>query len=317
MIRFVLHRIASTIPVLVIVTVLTFLLTNVLGGDPLYSLIGEDEVVLTPEAEAQLRQEFGLDRPLPVRYATWLVDALGGDLGRSFQTRESVAGTIGERLPVTLQLAAAAWVFALVIALPLGIAAAVKRNSWVDHGASALALAGVATPSFWMGLMLILIVAVWLRLLPPSGFVSVTENPLRALEYLLLPGLTLGVNLIGTIARQTRSGMLEVLHQDYIQTARAKGLKERTVILRHAMRNAMLPVLTVLGLQFANLLGGTVIIEQVFAIPGIGRLAVAAVFSQDFPMIQGIVLLAAVATLIGNLATDILYSVFDPRIKFS
>lgn len=316
MIRFTLHRVTSTIPVLFIVTVLTFSLTNVLGGDPLYSLIGEDEVVLTPEAEEQLRHELGLDRPLPVQYLSWLSDALRGDLGQSFQTKESVASAIGDRLPVTLQLAAVAWLFAVVIALPLGIAAAVRRSTWVDHAASSLALAGVATPSFWMGLMLILVVGVWLRLLPPSGFVGVWDSPLQALQYMILPGLTLGVNLIGTIARQTRSGMLEVLGQDYIRTARAKGLRERTVLTKHALRNAMLPVLTVLGLQFANLIGGTVIIEQVFAIPGIGRLAVASVFAQDFPMIQGVVLLAAVATLIGNLLTDIMYSVFDPRIKF-
>lgn len=301
---------------LIIVSVLTFSLTNVLGGDPLLALLGE-ETVLEPEAEALMREELGLNDPLPIQYLTWARAAIRGDLGTSIQSGQPVTEALRARLPVTIQLAALAWAMSITIALPLGVISAIRRNSWQDHTATGLALAGVATPSFWMGLMLILVVSVWFQLLPPSGFVNLWDDPVESLKHLALPGITLGVNLIGTVTRQTRSSMLEVLGQDYVRTARAKGLKERVVITRHAMKNAMLPVVTILGLQFANLLGGTVIIEQVFAIPGVGRLALGAVFAQDLPVVQGAVLLAALATLLGNLWADIMYSVFDPRIKYN
>jgi len=303
-------------PVLVIVSVLTFSLTNVLGGDPLLALLGE-ETVLEPEAEALMREELGLNDPLPIQYLTWAKAALQGDLGTSIQSGQPVTEALRARLPVTIQLAGLAWAMSITLALPLGVISALRRNSWQDHTATGVALAGVATPSFWMGLMLILVVSVWFQLLPPSGFVNLWDDPVDSLKHLALPAITLGVNLIGTVTRQTRSSMLEVLGQDYVRTARAKGLKERVVITRHAMKNAMLPVVTILGLQFANLLGGTVIIEQVFAIPGVGRLALGAVFAQDLPVVQGAVLLAAVATLLGNLWADIMYSVFDPRIKYN
>jgi peptide/nickel transport system permease protein len=314
--RFIVRRVISTIPVLIIVSMLTFSLTNVLGGDPLLALLGE-ETVLEPEAEAIMREELGLNDPLPIQYLTWARAALQGDLGTSIQSGQPVTEALRARLPVTIQLAALAWAMSITIALPLGVISAIRRNSWQDHTATGLALAGVATPSFWMGLMLILVVSVWFQLLPPSGFVNLWDDPVDSLKHLALPALTLGVNLIGTVTRQTRSSMLEVLGQDYVRTARAKGLKERVVITRHAMRNAMLPVVTILGLQFANLLGGTIIIEQVFAIPGVGRLALGAVFAQDLPVVQGAVLLAALATLLGNLWADIMYSVFDPRIKYN
>ena len=317
MLRFMVRRLASTIPVLLIVSMLTFSLTNVLGGDPLLALMGEEEGRLSPEAEALMREELGLNDPLLVQYMNWLLAAVRGDLGESIQTGQPVTEALLERLPVTIQLGMAAWVFAISLAIPLGVVAAISRNTWKDQAATAFALAGVATPSFWMGLMLILLFAVWLRWLPPSGFTHLWDNPVDAAKHLVLPGVTLGVNLIGTVARQTRSAMLEVLGQDYIRTARAKGLAQRVVLTRHALRNAMLPVVTVLGLQFANLLGGTVIIEQVFAIPGVGRLTLGAVFAQDLPVVQGAVLLAALATLAGNLWADIMYTVFDPRIRVS
>jgi len=298
-----------------LVSIMTFSLTNVLGGDPLLALMGEEEGRLAPEAEALMREELGLNDPLPIQYLNWLFNALQGDLGRSIQTGQPVTEALLDRLPVTIQLGMAAWGFALVLAIPLGMIAAISRDTWRDQAATALALGGVAMPSFWMGLMLILLFAVWLRLLPPSGFVHIWDDPIAGAKHLILPGITLGVDLIGSVARQTRSSMLEVLGQDYIRTARAKGLAERVVLTRHALRNAMLPVVTVLGLQFANLLGGTVIIEQVFAIPGVGRLTLGAVFAQDMPVVQGAVLLAAIATLAGNLWADIMYTVFDPRIR--
>lgn len=316
MLQFIIRRILSTIPVVLIVTALTFSMSEVFGGDPILALVGEDQFVLTPEMEAVLRDRLGLNDPLPVRYLNWLGDAVQGNLGKSIQTRTEVTDELLRRLPVTLQLAGVAWLFAIAVSIPLGIVSAVRRNTWVDHIATVFALGGVSMPSFWMGLLLILVVAVWMQLLPPSGFINLWEDPVRAIQYLVLPGLTLGVNLVGTLTRQTRSGMLEVMGQDYIRTARAKGLRERVVIYRHALRNALLSVVTILGLQFATLIGGTVIIEQVFAIPGIGRLAVNAVFSKDLPVMQGVILLAAAGTLVGNLWADIMYSVLDPRIRY-
>lgn len=316
MFQFVVRRVLSTIPVVLLVTALTFSLTEIVGGDPIQALVGDDQFVLTPEMEASLRDRLGLDDPLPVRYLHWLGDAVQGNLGESVQTRTEVSDELLARLPVTIQLAAVAWLFAIIVSIPLGVVSAIRRNSWMDHVATVFALGGVSMPSFWMGLLLILVVAVWMQLLPPSGFVNLWDSPLTALQHLILPGLTLGVNLVGTITRQTRAGMLEVMGQDYIRTARAKGLRERVVIYRHALRNALLSVVTILGLQFATLLGGTVIIEQVFAIPGIGRLAVNAVFAKDLPVLQGVILLAAAGTLIGNLWADIMYSVLDPRIRY-
>lgn len=223
--------------------------------------------------------------------------------------------TLADRLPTTLQLALCAWAIGILISLPLGIIAAVRQNTWVDHGATVLALSGVAVPSFWMGLMFILVFGVWMGVLPPSGFVSVTDNPLKAAQYLVLPAITLGVHQTGSLTRQMRSAMVEVLNQDYVRTARAKGLVERSVVIRHGVRNAMLPVLTVLGLQAGALVGGTVVVEQVFAIPGMGRLALTAVLQHDIPVVQGFVLVATLAVVTANLVTDVMYGVLDPRIQ--
>ena len=317
MLRYVIRRFVSTIPVLFLVTLLTFSLTHVFGGDPLQALLGDEATTLPPEVEMRIREELGLLDPLPVQYGNWLFNAMQGDFGRSIQSRQPVRDALAQRLPVTLQLGLFAWFAAIAVAIPLGILAAVKRTKWPDHLATIAALAGVATPSFWMGLMLILVFGVWIRLFPPSGFVNLWDDPAASLHHLALPAITLGVNLIGSITRQTRSGMLEVLNQDYIRTARAKGLTQRVVLYRHALRNAMLPVVTVLGFQFANVISGTVIIEQVFAIPGVGRLAVGAVFAKDIPVVQAVVLLAAALTVLGNLWADIMYSLLDPRIRYS
>ncbi|MGD9890290.1 MAG: nickel ABC transporter permease [Dehalococcoidia bacterium] len=312
---YLIRRLLNAIPVLLLVSIAVFSLTNLLSGDPVHALLGE-EVVITPEVEEQLREDLGLNDPLPVQYLTWLTNALRGDLGESIQTHQPVVDALRERLPVTLQLALAAWLIGVAISLPLGVIAAVKRNSWIDHAATVVALSGVAMPSFWMGLMFILIFAVWMNVLPPSGFVNLWDDPMQSLRYLILPAVTLGLHMTGSLTRQTRSSMLEVLNQDFVRTARSKGLKERRIIVLHAMRNAMLPVLTVLGIQAGGLVGGTVVIEQVFAIPGMGRLAVSSVFAQDIPVIQGVVLLAAAAVLIANLLTDLLYGVLDPRIRY-
>ena len=312
---YILRRMLSAIPVLLFVSIAVFALTNLISGDPVRALMGND-VAGTPELEARLREDLGLNDPLPVQYAHWLEDALRGDLGRSIQTHRPVREAIADRLPTTLQLAILSWAIGIAISLPLGIAAALKRNTWVDHLATMLALSGVAMPSFWMGLMLILFFSVWFHILPPSGFVSLFDNPTEAIQHLALPAITLGLHQTGSLTRQMRSSMVEVLNQDYVRTARAKGLRERHVVIIHAVRNAMLPVLTVLGLQAGALVGGTVIIEQVFAIPGMGRLALSSVLSHDIPVIQGVVLVAAFAVLAANLITDVLYGTLDPRIRY-
>ena len=313
---YIVRRALNAIPVLVFVSILVFALTNVMSGDPVEAISGGSEASLTPEAVEQLREELGLNDPLPVQYLAWLRAALTGDLGRSILTNRPVTEAILDRLPTTLQLALVAWFIGVAISIPLGILAGVKRNTWVDHLATVVALGGVAMPAFWMGLMLILLFGVWWQVLPPSGFVSVFDNPVEAAKYMVLPAVTLGLHQTGSLTRQMRSSMVEVLTQDYVRTARAKGLRERSVIIVHAMRNAMLPVLTVLGLQAGALVGGTVVIEQVFAIPGMGRLALTSVLSQDIPVIQGVVLVAAIAVITTNLVTDLLYGVLDPRIRY-
>ena len=312
---YIIRRLLNAVPVLLLVSVVVFSLTNLLAGDPVQALLG-DEVATTPEVEAKLREDLGLNDPLPVQYWHWLSRAVRGDLGKSIQTHQGVWEAIGSRLPVTLQLAVSAWAIGVAISIPLGVLSALKRNTWIDHAATVVALSGVAVPSFWMGLMFILFFGVWLKWLPPSGFVNLWDNPRAAILHLILPAVTLGVHMTASLTRQTRSSMLETLNQDYVRTARAKGLRERRVVILHALRNALLPVLTLLGIQAGTLVGGTVIIEQVFAIPGMGRLAVSSVFSQDIPVIQGVVLLAASAVLFANLVTDLLYSVMDPRIRY-
>ena len=309
------RRALNAIPLLLFVSMAVFALTH-LSGDPVEAIVGGGEVASSPELEARIRHDLGLDDPLPIQYLNWLKGVLRGDLGRSIQTHQPVREALADRLPTTLQLALAAWAIGILISLPLGVIAAVRQNTWVDHGATVLALSGVAIPSFWMGLMFILFFGVWADILPPSGFVSLTDDPLKALQYLILPAVTLGVHQTGSLTRQMRSAMVEVLNQDYVRTARAKGLVERSVIIRHSVRNAMLPVLTVLGLQAGALVGGTVVVEQVFAIPGMGRLALTAVLAHDIPVVQGFVLVATLAVVTANLVTDVMYGVLDPRIHY-
>lgn len=313
---YIVRRFLNAIPVLIVVSLMVFALTNVMSGDPVEAIAGGSEATLSPEAIDELREELGLNDPLPVQYLRWLWNAVRGDLGHSITNNRPVMEELGNRLPTTLQLAVVAWLIAVAISLPLGVIAGVKRNTWVDHAATMVALGGVAIPAFWMGLMFILMFGVWWKLLPPSGFVSVFDDPVQAAKYLVLPAVTLGLHQTGSLTRQMRSSMVEVLSQDYVRTARAKGLKERHVVIMHGVRNAMLPVLTVLGLQAGALVGGTVVIEQVFAIPGMGRLALTSVFAQDIPVIQGVVIVAALAVLLTNLITDLLYAVVDPRIRY-
>jgi peptide/nickel transport system permease protein len=315
-VEYVVNRLVQTLLVMLLVSVMTFLFLSVLPGDPVTLLIGpENAATMTLEDIERAREDLGLNKPVPVRYVEWLGGILTGDWGTSVRTRAAVLDSIKNRAPVTLQLAALAWVISLVVALPVGILAALARNSWFDRFATLSSTAGVAMPNFWLAILMILLFSVKLGWLPSSGYVDPLTNPLEGLRRLLMPSLVLGLAQSATIMRQTRSSMLEVMNQDYIRTARAKGLSPYAVTISHGLRNAMLPVITVLGLRLGNLLGGSVIIESVFALPGMGRLAVNAIFTQDFPVVMGFVLLIAVVVSLASLITDLVYGLADPRIK--
>jgi peptide/nickel transport system permease protein len=316
--QYVISRLWQTVIVMFLVTVLTFFFLTVLPGDPVTLLIGpENAATMTPEDIERAREDLGLNDPIPVRYVEWLGGIITGDWGTSVRTRAPVLESIQNRAPVTLQLAAFAWVVSLLVAIPVGVGAALMRNSWFDRGATLLATGGVAMPNFWLAILMILLFAVRLDWLPASGYVSPLDDPGESFKHFLMPAVVLGLAQAATVMRQTRSSMLEVMGQDYIRTARAKGLSSYTVAVRHGLRNAMLPVITVLGLRLGNLLGGSVIIESVFAIPGMGRLAVNAIFTQDFPVVMGFVLLIALVVSMASLVTDLVYGLADPRIQLS
>ena len=298
------RRLLATVPLLLAVSVVVFSFVHALPGDPAVLFLGEEA---TPENLARFRAKLGFDRPLIVQYGEWLGRAVQGDLGRSIRTNQPVVQAIVERLPVTLRLIAFSMVISLCIAVPLGIVSAVKRNSGVDLASTFFALFGFSTPNFWLGLILIYVFALLLRWLPASGFDGVRS--------LILPSITLGTALAALVTRQLRSGMLEVLRQDYVRTAQAKGLADRMVIGKHALKNALISVVTVIGLQIGALLGNTIITESLFALPGVGRLMIDSVFSRDFFVVQGVILFLAVGYVVANLAVDILYSYLDPRIR--
>ncbi len=314
--RYIVSRIIQMIPVLFIISVIIFLLMRILPNDPIYAMAGEDSEALTPEIRAAMMSDLGLDRPLPMQYLDWVVGMLTGDWGKSFQNKRPVTQELAARLPHTLQLAAAGFLVSLVIGIAAGVIAALRRNSLMDMFATTGAMFGIAMPDFWFALMLILLFGVTLGILPVFGSELIWQNPVDGLKHMILPALALGLNGAATIMRQTRSSLLEVMGEDYIRTARAKGLFERRVIWLHALRNSMLPVVTILGLRLGNILGGSVIIETMFSWPGVGRLAVFALQRSDYPVIQIIVMMSAVAILVANLLTDIAYAYLDPRIRF-
>lgn len=313
--RYLTTRVAQTLLVILIVSMMTFFCLSVLPGDPVTAQIGADAGGFSEELLEQARHELGLDRPLPLQYASWLGRVLSGDWGQSIRTKENVLSALGDRAPVTLQLTVMAMFISLLISLPVGIVASLRRNSWVDRLATTGAVAGVALPNFWFAILMILLFSVRFDVLPASGYVDPFSDPLDGFKHLLMPALVLGMAQSATIMRQMRSSMLEVMNQDFIRTARAKGLSPSRVVLGHALRNAMIPVITLLGLRLANILGGTIIIEQVFALPGMGRLAVQAIFAQDFPVVMGFVLFIALLVQFANLATDLTYGLIDPRIR--
>ncbi len=312
MTAFLVRRIATIIPTLIFVSMLIFGLQQLLPGDPAVVLAGEDR---DPTVVAYLRQKMHLDDPLPVRYLYWINGVLHGDLGESLRMQKPVLALILEKLPVTLELAGLAIVIALLIGVPAGIISAVRRNTAWDYAANAVALWGLSTPNFWLGIMLILLFSVTLGWLPASGFVSPFEDLKANLAALIMPAFVLGNAIAAVLMRHTRSAMLQVLSSDYVRTARAKGLPERSVILKHALRNALIPVITLGALELGTLLSGAVLTEQVFTIPGFGKLIVDAVFNRDYAVVQGVVLFTATAYILLNFAADIAYVVVNPQIR--
>ncbi|MFO7265783.1 MAG: ABC transporter permease [Limnochordales bacterium] len=308
--RFVARRVLLMVPVLVGITLVIFVLMNVVPGDPLYALIDERAAGLDPAVAEQLRRQWGLDQPLPIQYVRFLLNAVQGDLGRSFISRRPVTEAVAERLGATFKLGLGALAVALALGLPAGIVAAVRRGTWVDTASMMAATAGVSLPVFWLGMLLMYWLAVRWQWLPPSGYGG------GELRYLVLPSLTLGLPVAAVIARVTRSAMLEVLRQDYVTTARAKGLGEGRVVLRHALANALIPIVTIVGVQAGNLLTGAVVTETVFNWPGLGRLLIDSIGRRDMPLVQGAVLVIAVLFALVNLVVDILYAFIDPRIRY-
>ncbi len=306
-------RIAQIIPTLLLVSVLVFSLQQLMPGDPALVMAGEERG--DPQVLAQIRSELWLDRPLPVQYVHWLGNVLRGNLGYSWRIRQPVAQLIEEKLPVTLQLSAMAFVIAVLIGVPAGVIAAVQRNRLWDYLANAIGLAGLSTPTFWLGIMLILLVSVDLGWLPPSGYVPLAENWRQSMATTIMPAFVLGNSIAAILMRHTRSSMLTAMDQDFVRTARAKGLTEFNVLIRHALRNALIPVVTLGALELGTLLSGAVLTEQVFSIPGFGKLIVDAVFNRDYPVVQGVVLVTAALYVLLNLVADVLYVVINPRLR--
>ena len=310
--RLVLHRLAATVPVLLLVTAGVFALLHLTPGDPIDTMMAESA---DPAVKAHLRKELGLDQPIYVQYARWMARVVRGDLGRSIRNGEPVIENVSRRLRPSLQLALLAMTVSVLIAFPAGIVSAVRRNTAVDRASTTFALFGICMPNFLLALLLIFVFGVTLRWLPISGYVDPLEEGWDGLRTLLLPACTLGLALAAVITRTLRSSLLEALGEDYVRTARAKGLSEWGVIGGHVLKNAMIPVVTVLGLQLGTLIGGAVITEYVFALPGVGRLVVDAVFARDYPLVQGVILLIAVGFIVSNLLVDLLYGWLDPRIR--
>jgi peptide/nickel transport system permease protein len=312
MLTYLVRRIAIIIPTLFFVSIIIFGLQQLLPGDPALALAGEER---DPQVIAFLRHKYHLDQPLPVRYGLWAIGVLHGDLGESIRINKPVLDLVLEKLPVTAELAGLAIVVALVIGIPAGVISAVKNGTMIDYGANVFALWGLSTPNFWLGFLLILLFSVELGWLPASGFVSPAENLKQNLLTLVMPAFVLGNAIAAVMMRHTRSAMLQVLSADYVRTARAKGLNERVVVLKHGLRNALIPVVTLGALEFGQLLSGAVLTEQVFTIPGFGKLIVDAVFNRDYAVVQGVVLCTATAYILLNLCADIAYFLVNPRLR--
>jgi len=314
MLTFILRRLALLVPVLLGVSIISFSLIRLIPGDATMLMIGADQRT-TLEQRANLRRVYGLDDPLPVQYGKWMGHVLQGDLGQSIRSRRPVTEELRLRLPVTFELTMLAALFATVPALIVGVLAAVKRNSILDYGATIVTLLGVSLPNFLLAAILMLVFSYNLKWLPPLGYVGFTEDPIQNLKSMVLPAVSLSLPLAAVLMRNTRSATLEVLNQDYVRVARAKGLRANQVLMRHVLPNASLPILTVAGIQIAALLGGTVIIERFFTLPGIGRYVFEAIDTRDYAVVQGVTLVTATLFVLVSLMVDVLYAVLDPRLR--
>ena len=315
MLSFFVRRLSQTLITLFIVSLISFVLSMILPGDPVLALVGPEGA--TQEMLEVYRKELGLDQPVYVQYGRWLGRVLHGDFGISIRTRAKVLTLFYQRLPVTVELLVLGVIFAVFLAFPLGIFSSLRPNTWIDTTSTVLAVSGVAMPQFLLAMILILVFSLWLRWLPSSGYVEPWKNLWASIRTLILPAISLGFVVAAEMMRQVRSSMLEVLQDEYVQTARAKGLAEPVVIIKHALRNALIPVVTLLGLRVGRLIGGLVIIEVVFSLPGIGQMLLNAVLFKDMPVLQSGVLLVAFAVTLINLLVDLSYSLIDPRIRYS
>ena len=312
MLTFLARRLLFMIPVALLVSFVTFMLIHIIPGDPARTLLGESA---TPQSVAALDHQLGLDKPLLIQYIDWLGQALHGNLGQSITLQQPVTQAILQRIPVTAELGIVSLIVSVALAIPLGVVAATRRNSPLDWLINALSLIGTAIPNFVLGLLLILFLAVVIRPFPPGGYTPFTQDPMTNLRDLVLPVITLATGAVAGNMRQIRASMIEVLSQDYIRTAHAKGLSRNRVYYVHALRNALLPMLTIVGLQAGAILGGAVIIESIFLWPGVGLLAISSILSKDYPVVQGVVLLAALSYMLVNLLVDVGYGALDPRIS--
>lgn len=311
--QFIVKRFLVTIPVMLFVGVVTFLLIQLTPGDPTAFFVSPDATAVEVQ---QVRERLGLEEPIPVRFALWFGSVLQGDLGLSFYGNRPVLQSFLRVLPPTLYLMAASLLLAVITAIPIGIVSAIRQNSWIDKSLTVFVLIGVSLPNFWLGMLLVLGFSVTLGWFPAQGFVRPEENVALSLRHLILPAITLGYSGAALIARMTRSAMLDEMRQDYVRTARSKGLQERIVVYGHALQNAGPPILTVVGLTVASLISGSVVVEKVFNYPGVGRLVVDSILRRDYPVIQGSLLLIAGATVMVNLLVDLMYALLDPRIRY-
>ena len=314
MTRYVLRRVMLMVPVALLVTVIAFTLLRLAPGDPVLAFSGD---VRDPQILDEMRHQLGLDQPLPVQYVVWMEHTLTGDFGRSIRTHQRVGEAIVERLPATLELTATALIFSVTVGLIVGTLSALNRNSALDLLATSVTIAGVSIPNFFLGVMLILLFSLVLRVLPPGGYAPVIDNPGENVRRLILPALTLSAATLAVNMRQVRSSLLDVFGQDYIRTARAKGLNEKAVTVGHALKNGLIPVVTVIGLQVGALIEGAIITEQIFSWPGVGKLVVDSLFGRDYPVVQAVVLLSALSYMLSTLLVDIVYGWLDPRISYT
>jgi peptide/nickel transport system permease protein len=314
MLTYILRRFALLIPVLLGVSLVTFSLIRLIPGDAALLSIGVDKRT-TPEVRAAVRKSYGLDQPPPLQYARWMGHILRGDLGKSLQTRRTIKQELKLRLPVTFELAFLAVLIGTIPAVVVGILAAIRRNSSLDYATTVVTLLGISVPNFFLAALLILVFAVWLGWLPPLGYVEFTKDPIQNLKDMTLPAICLSLPFAAVLMRNTRSAVLEVLNQEHVRVARAKGLPSSKVLLRHVLPNAALPVITIAGIQVAGLLGGTVIVETIFGLPGIGRYIYESIANRDYPVVQGVTLVMATIFVLVSVIVDILYAVIDPRLR--